>query len=202
MPTPTFRRDLPDHASLQDAVRSARQGRDAAGSFRILEEQVGPRLLRYFRGYSFPDEDAEDLVQAVLARVWQALPGLHAEESFLPWLFAIARNVRRAAWLGRRQERSWRVEGAEVPEVPDPHSSRMLEDRLEAERLAAMRTAIAALPAQQRECLLLRVRHELSYEEIAATLRVSLHTVRNHIAAAKKSLRRRLRLEVVEEVQR
>jgi RNA polymerase sigma-70 factor, ECF subfamily len=185
---------------LQDAVHAARCGHDVAGSFRALEAHLAPRLRRYFRGYSFPHEDAEDLVQAVLARVWQGISGLHDEERFLPWLFAIARNVRFAAWQDRRRERSWRAEGAEPPEdTPDPRAGRLVEDRLDAERVETLMAAVEELPPQQRQCLLLRVREELSYEEIGATLRLSLHTVRNHIAAAKRTLRRRLRVGLAEE---
>ena len=186
--------------TLQDAVRGARCGDDVAGSFRALEAHLAPRLRRYFRGYSFPHEDAEDLVQSVLARVWQGLSRLQAEESFLPWLYTIARNVRSAAWQDRRQERSWRVEAVELrDETPDPRSGRLVEDRLDAERVEALMAAIEELPPQQRQCLLLRMREELSYEEISATLRLSLHTVRNHIAAAKKALRRRLRPALAQE---
>jgi RNA polymerase sigma factor (sigma-70 family) len=49
---------------------------------------------------------------------------------------------------------------------------------------------MAKLPSRQRQCLLLRVREEMSYQEIAAVLRLSPLTVRNHIAQAKESLRR------------
>ncbi len=61
---------------------------------------------------------------------------------------------------------------------------------IEAERAAAVARAIGELPARQRECLLLRIREELTYEEIAETLRLSPLTVRNHLAQAKESLRR------------
>lgn len=188
---------------LQEAVRRARSGGEAGSAFRSLEALLAPRLRRYFRGDSFAYEDAEDLTQAVLTRVWQGLPRLEDEARFLPWLFAIARNVRRAAWQQRQQERSWRAETLEPWEhVADPRSARMLEDRVDTDRIQAMTAAIDRLPAQQKQCLLLRVREELSYEEISDTLRVSLHTVRNHIAAAKRSLRKRLQHEVPLEGQR
>jgi RNA polymerase sigma-70 factor, ECF subfamily len=174
-----------------------------ADTFRTLEATLGPRLRAYFRGDASSHEDAEDLVQAVLTRVWQGLPRLADEAKFLPWLFAIARNVRRAAWQQRRQERSWRADGVALTEdVPDPRSAGAFAEMIDAERVSALTAAIDELPAQQRQCLLLRVREELSYEEISDTLRVSLHTVRNHIAAAKKSLRKRLRADVALEAGR
>jgi RNA polymerase sigma-70 factor (ECF subfamily) len=48
-------------------------------------------------------------------------------------------------------------------------------------RLYAMRDAIAGLPALQREALLLKLRHELSYEEIAEVLAVPVGTVRSRL---------------------
>jgi RNA polymerase sigma-70 factor (ECF subfamily) len=182
--------------SLEEAVRRARSGLDPAGSFRCLEAHLAPRLLRYFRRHAFSPEDAEDLVQGVLARVWQGLPRLQDEERFLGWLFAIARNVRRSARREQRRESFWKAGGAELAEsVPDPRDEGVLQERLDAERIEAVIAAIDQLPAQQRQCLLLRIREELSYEEISATLRLSLNTVRNHLAAAKKSLRQKLGLE-------
>jgi RNA polymerase sigma-70 factor, ECF subfamily len=100
--------------------------------------------------------------------------------------------VRRSARERQRRERLWLAVGVELAEdVPDPRSG-AVQERLESERLHAVRAAIEALPPQQRRCLLLRVGEELSYEEISKALRVSLNTVRNHLAAAKKALRRRL----------
>jgi RNA polymerase sigma-70 factor, ECF subfamily len=202
--SPTFLRvGSVGRESLLDAVRRARSGVDTADTFGTLEAVLVPRLRSFFRGESFSHEDAEDLVQAVLTRVWLGLPRLQDEAKFLPWLFAIARNVRRAAWHQRQQERSWRAEGVELTEdVPDPRSARLSVDLTHAEHMDALTAAIEDLPAQQKQCLLLRVRDELSYEEISDTLQVSLHTVRNHIAAAKRSLRKRLRADVALEAPR
>jgi len=66
----------------------------------------------------------------------------------------------------------------------------MIEGR--EKRIEAVWRAIDALPPRQRQCLPLQVRDGLSYQEIAATLRLSVNTVRNHLAAARESLRRNL----------
>jgi RNA polymerase sigma-70 factor (ECF subfamily) len=60
------------------------------------------------------------------------------------------------------------------------------------ERLAAVRAAIASLPEAQRETLELRLRNELSYEEIAAVLGIPVGTVRSRLHGAVKTLRDRL----------
>jgi RNA polymerase sigma-70 factor, ECF subfamily len=181
-------------AALLRAVRGAR-GTDPAVGFHSIEALLTPRLRRYFRSHGFPPEDSEDLVQEVLARAWRGLPRLQQEESFLQWLFVIASNVRRTARARRLRERRHVVGGAALSEeLADPRTASFHREGRGGDRRDAMRAAIEELPGQQRQCLLLRVRDELSYEEIAATLRLSLNTVRNHLAAAKRTLRRRLAL--------
>jgi RNA polymerase sigma-70 factor (ECF subfamily) len=175
---------------LQDAVRRLRAGGDAEEWSAVLDARLRPRLLAYFRADTGSREDAEDLAQQTLARVLHGVGRLRAEDSFMAWLLTIARNVRRTA-LGQ-QRRASRVVAGGIDMAGDPPDPRptALEEGLEEERLAALRAAIGELPRQQKQCFLLRVDMELSYEDVAATLGLSVHTVRNHLALARKSLRR------------
>lgn len=161
-------------------------------AFQELDDWARPRLRRYFQAGGFAFSDADDLVQNTLLRALRGLPRLRDPQKLVPWLFAIARRVRAGAWAHARAQRA-RTGGAldaEEMQVP-PHDH--AEARHSAQRrLHRLERAISALPGQQRQCLLLRVRDELPYGEIAATLRLSLHTVRNHLAQARKTLRRAL----------
>jgi RNA polymerase sigma-70 factor (ECF subfamily) len=191
-------------AALLQAVRQVRAGLEVEAGFRIIDAHLRPRLLNYFRSHFFSSEDAKDLVQKTLARVYLGVQQLEQEEKFLTWLFVIARNVRLTAAEQCQRESRLMAGGIELAqELPDPQSARWSHDRqLEEDRLEAVQTAIEKLPAQQRQCLLLRVRDELSYEEIAKTLRLSVNTVRNHLAQAKKNLQERLKTELEGEVGR
>lgn len=179
--------------ALREVLLRLRSGPDFEDAFRFLDARLRPRLLGYFRAHSFRPEDSEDLVQKTLARVFQGIGRLEAEEKFLPWLFAIARNVRRTA--AERPETRLSIKSLETArEIPDPNSAvSSEEEKIEGERQQALEKAIESLPTRQRQCLALQIREELSYEEIAETLRLSVHTVRNHLAAARESLRRQLR---------
>jgi RNA polymerase sigma-70 factor (ECF subfamily) len=179
---------------LLQAVRHARAGLNVEENFRLIDGQLRPRLFGYFRANFFSTEDAEDLVQKTLTQVYLGMGQLEHEEKFMGWLFAIARNVRITAIKRQQHENHYVADGVELAEqVADPQQADWaLNQQLEEERLAAVGTAIDQLPAQQRQCLLLRVREELSYEDIAETLRLSVNTVRNHLAEAKKNLRRML----------
>jgi RNA polymerase sigma-70 factor (ECF subfamily) len=173
-------------AVLRLARRQLRQGAALDEAFRGLDAELRPRLLRYFRAASFSPEDAEDLVQKTLARVFQGIGGVREEEKLLAWLFTVARNVRNTAFE-RRPPRALPLEA--VPELRDTKEGDATHERRE-RRIEAVWRAIESLPPRQRQCLPLQVRDGLSYEEIAATLRLSVNTVRNHLAAARESLRR------------
>jgi RNA polymerase sigma-70 factor (ECF subfamily) len=174
---------------LLRTVRRARDGPEPGAGFRAIEASLAPRLRRYFHHQSFSPQDAEDLVQEVLVRTWRGLPRLQQEERFVHWLFVIAGNVSRTARARRRRETRFVVEGtALAQEAADRRAASSYKGDGYTLR-DALRDAANELPDAQRQCLLLRVRDELSYEEIAATLRLSVYTVRNHLAAAKKTLR-------------
>jgi len=181
----------PLEARLVEGVHRLRAGEPGAAE--ALDALLRPRLLGYFALGPWPRDEAQDLVQKALTLVYTSVQQLHDEERFVPWLFAIARNVRTTAaqaWWARSRREAGGLELAGDP--PAPHDAAQCErEETQARRIAALRDALAQLPPRQRQCLLLRVRDEMSYEEIAGTLQLSVHTVRNHIAQAKESLRRR-----------
>jgi RNA polymerase sigma-70 factor (ECF subfamily) len=188
---------------ILEAMREVRAGIQVEDNFRIIAAQLSPRLLSYYRAYSSSREEAEDLVQKTLTRVFLGVKQLKEEEKFLAWLFAIARNVRRTAAEQRQRERQLVAGGVELAEeLADPRTSPWPHDQeLNKRLLDVMWAAIEKLPPKQRQCLLLQVRDELSYGEIAETLRLSVNTVRNHLAEAKKSLRRLVKSEFQEALQ-
>jgi RNA polymerase sigma-70 factor (ECF subfamily) len=178
--------------ALRGAIARLRAGTDDGSAARLLDERLRPRLVRYFHVPPMAREDAEDLAQRTLTLAFQKAKDLESEERFVGWLFAIARHTKEDERERRRAEgRVLVVEG--TPDEPadlrgvDPAQG--IED---ARRAATLRAAVAALPPRQRQCLVLRVRDELGYEEISRLVGVHVFTVRNHIAEAKKSLRRKM----------
>ncbi len=172
-------------------VRRLRSGIEREESARRLDAHLRPRLFRYFRANSFSESESEDLVQQALLRVFQHVDGLRAEERFLPWLFTIARNLARTAGARRRRDpgHEARAEGLEEL-AAEARADTEGEAR---ERLERVEAAIRSLPERQRRCLVLVVRDEMSYQEVADLLDLSPRTVRNHLAAARGRLRRLLR---------
>jgi RNA polymerase sigma-70 factor (ECF subfamily) len=158
-----------------------------------MDRALRPRLKAYFARGPWPAHDADDLVQKTLSLVFSRMGTLEHPDRFLGWLFAIARNVHLTAaadWTGtRRREVTVDAIPRAAARIDGPDA---LELAIDDERRDAVESAIRRLPDRQRQCLRLRLREELSYDEIAELLRLSPLTVRNHIAQAKEALRRAL----------
>jgi RNA polymerase sigma-70 factor (ECF subfamily) len=130
--------------------------------------------------------EAEELAQETFVRVWQQRGKFRAGAEFRPWVFAIAVN------LARNRLRWWRrrptVELQEWSGLED--GGPRLENRLElAERAAAVRDAVAALPGELREAIVLFEYEELSQAEIAAALGCTAKAVESRVARAREKLR-------------
>ncbi|HEX8003297.1 MAG TPA: RNA polymerase sigma factor [Mycobacteriales bacterium] len=129
---------------------------------------------------------AEDLAQETFLRAWRARRTLREEASVRAWLLSIALNVVRDD-ARRRSRRVAEVPQPEHLDVPEPGSDPAA--RVEGgESLAALRDALAALPARQREMFLLRERDGLSYADIAALLGCPVGTVMSGLSRARARL--------------
>lgn len=186
--------DFAADAKVIALVSRLRENPDDERTAAAIDAALRPRLVRYFSTGPWPRDEAQDLAQKTLVQVFQNVKNLEKTEAFLPWLFVIARNVRFTAlkvWQRRLAVEEGDLEAANEALAVQPEAEGEAGSEHE-ERLAVLRAALDRIPAQQRQCLLLQLRQELSYEEIAAVLRISLHTVRNHIAQAKISLSRQI----------
>lgn len=150
------------------------------------------RLARWLVGSG---AEAEDVVQEAFLRAWRAEArrgsGSPGPDNPRAWLLAIVRN---AAWTRLRvaARSAGRV-------VPFEDAARELDRAAlqgdpeqplaERQRAAALRRAIAALPAGFREAVVLRDLEGLTYAEAAAVLGVPEGTVMSRLARGRKRLR-------------
>lgn len=141
------------------------------------------------------NSDVEDIAQQVFIRVWKSARRYVPRAKFTTWLLKITRNLvfnelRRA----RRR--------AQVPLQSDPAAEEiLLKDEtnpapdaslLENELRQAIEEAIMQLPESQRMALVLRRYEQLSYEEIAEVLDLSVPAVKSVLFRARTELRSRL----------
>ncbi len=197
-----FRSTLDQHSEanrvsdeLEVLVHRLRSGIEREESACRLDGQLRPRLRRFYLAQGFSSTEAEDLVQGALIRVFQHVERLRQEDRFLPWLFTLARNLGRTAVRDRRFRSR---EQALDPELDAPERDQESAARDARHRLEQVERAMGALPEQQRRCLVLVVRDELSYVEVGDLLGLSPLTVRNHLARARRTLRSALDEEDLE----
>jgi len=181
----------PELSRAVERLRSAPGDEVAA---RALDRLLRPRLAAYFRAGGAAPQDAEDLVQETLLKVFSGMAALRSAESFLAWLFTVARNARATRWQRQGRDPLARAAAIDADEAQPERAARSPDAErhsVAVESLARIERALAELPPRQRQCLLLRVQEELSYGEIAALLGTSVLTVRNHLMLARAELRRR-----------
>lgn len=156
---------------------------------RQIEQEI-PRLRRYARALTRDTTRADDLVQSCLMRalakshLWERGTDLRA------WLFTILHNqhvndVRRAV----REGVSVPVEDA-APMLTAPAAQGASLDLRDLDR------AMARLPEEQRQVLLLVGLEGMRYEEVAAVLQLPVGTVRSRLSRGREALRRLMGMSV------
>ena len=141
------------------------------------------------------NSDVEDIAQQVFIRVWKSARRYVPRAKFTTWLLKITRNLvfnelRRAK---RRAQIPLQSDpGAEEIQLKDETNLAPDASLLENELRQAIEEAIMQLPESQRMALVLRRYEQLSYEEIAEVLDLSVPAVKSVLFRARTELRSRL----------
>src|SRR6266550_6311715 len=141
------------------------------------------------------NSDVEDIAQQVFIRVWKSARRYVPRAKFTTWLLKITRNL--VFNELRRSKRHAHVPlqpepGAEDPPLKDEMNLAPDASLLETELQRAIEEAIMQLPESQRMALVLRRYEQLSYEDIAEVLDLSVPAVKSVLFRARSELRSRL----------
>lgn len=177
--------DGPDDQALM--LRA--QGGDEA-AFGMLMQRWELPVKAFIARLVFNVTETEELAQETFVELWQDRDRYQAGRPFKPWALGIAVNLarKRLRWWRRRPSinlEEW-VGNSEEHVESGPVGKMLLE---RTERAQAVRDAVAQLPADFREALVLYEYEQMSYQEIAAALKTSEKTVENRIARARARLR-------------
>jgi RNA polymerase sigma-70 factor (ECF subfamily) len=189
-------RNLP---AMNDAAHSEPSDEDlmlawAGGQVSAFEQLYarhrGPlyRFLdRQLRNGALTDELFQDVWQKVIA----ARTTWRPEAAFSTWLFTIAHNRLNDHWRALKHRPPAPTDADErTARVPDPHTPERTLSEFEQRR--RLQLAMAELPDEQREVLLLRLEQELTLEEIGEITGVGRETVKSRLRYAMDKLRVRL----------
>jgi len=133
-------------------------------------------------------ERADDLVQETLLKAWSNLGSFAPGTNMRAWLFTILRNAFYSQWRKRRNE----VEDADgvlasTLSVKAPQPSHM--------EMQDFKAALAKIPADQREALILVQASGFSYQEAAEVCNCAVGTVKSRVNRARRKLAEILEME-------
>jgi RNA polymerase sigma-70 factor (ECF subfamily) len=150
--------------------------------------------------------DAEDVTQEVFLRAYERFDQLRDRPTAGGWLKTVARNLSlnhlsryRSRWSFFSELVGGGREDNEEHEMEFPAGESGTETLDQAERRVLVEQALQKLPVAQRVPLVLFHFEDLSYEEIAAKLGISLGKVKTDIFRGRETLRGQLRLQLTDE---
>ncbi len=192
------------HAAEEGNISEARAREDAALMARVQRGDE-PALGALMDRWELPVKsvigrivlnagEAEELAQETFVRVWQQREKFRAGAAFRPWVFSIAVNLarNRLRWWRRRPTVSL-DEWSETAGEGVGAKGEGAEALERGERAAAVRDAIAALPGELREAIVLFEYERLSHAEIAEVVGATAKAVETRIYRAREKLRAALK---------
>ncbi len=142
-------------------------------------------------------DEVEDLVQEVFVRAYRSLPRFKFDASFFSWLYRIGLNLCideiRKKKIRRVVSLDFLTEEVVENQRQDHNPSLTSEGTLYDERKEIIRDALQQLSMEQRQIILLREYEDLTYEEIAKTLRISVQAVKSRLFRARAELKELLK---------
>lgn len=175
-------------------IGALQEGREDAYETLILRFQQ-PVYNLICRLLSEPS-DAADIVQEVFLKIFRNIRSFRGNSSLKTWIYRIAVNEahNHRRWFSRHQKQEVGLLGDEVTRgyqdsLSDPGRT-PFELTLDHETRALVEEALAKLNPNFRAAVVLRDIEDLSYEEIAVVLELSLGTVKSRILRGRESLRK------------
>ena len=145
---------------------------------RIVE--LIPRLRRYARALVGDRARADDLVQDTLERAWNKFHLWRPGSDLRAWLFTVMHNVHVNQVRASRDHATLDDDGDEMAVAPVQGAALEIRD---------LERALALIPAEQREVLLLIALEDMSYAEVANALGIPIGTVMSRLSRAREKLR-------------
>jgi len=181
-------------------VAELKAGSEAAYAWLIGEFQQ-PVYGLVYRVVNDP-ADAADTTQDVFLKVFRGIKHFHGESSLKTWIYRIALHeaANRRRWWFRHKAKETSIEpdsetnaGESAIEIAlTDHKDSPFESVAHREVQQRVEQELRKVPEPYRTTLILRDLEEMSYEEIAEVLEVSLGTVKSRITRGREALRQRL----------
>lgn len=169
--------------------------------FQQLVEKYQQKIYNFGMRMCGESRDAEDLVQETFLTIFRYLKGFRYETRFKNWMYRVAtttclkakRKPRHAPERELSLEEFMPGEGDELPDQAPGWAQRPLDQLLNEELAAHIKTAIINLPKKYRMVVVLRDQEGFSTEETAQILDISVANVKVRLHRARLFLRDQLK---------
>lgn len=169
-------------------IRQISEQRDRQAFIEVFNH-FAPRVKSFLMNRGRNEQSAEDVLQEVMIAVWEKSHLYKPEKaSVSTWLFTIAR-YKHIDRLRRDGRHSLESDEPDLRASDEPEAdANVLQDQ----RAAAVKNAIAGLPADQQTVIVMSFNQGLSHSEIAEQLGLPLGTVKSRIRRAFQRMREEL----------
>lgn len=151
----------------------------------VLTQRLLPRVLSHARRVLGNPQEAEDVAQEAMLRLWRAAADWRPDGPARPatWLHRVTANLA----IDRLRRAGRGVGLDQIDEPADPAGS-VESAMIEADRIRALDAALARLPERQRQAVVLRHIEGLSNPDVAAALDISVEAVESLTARARRKM--------------
>jgi len=149
-------------------------------TFQDLYETYAPDVYRFAVWLAGDQSEAEDITSETFVRAWVHIDRIRTE-TLKGYLFAIARNL----FLEQQRKRKRHVVLHDIYPDPAPGPGKVIEARLQ---IRNIQQVLDTFPEVDRTAFILRIQHELPYDEIARVLRISLTNTKVKVHRIRKQL--------------
>jgi len=149
-------------------------------NFQDLYESYAPDVYRFAIWIAGDSVEAEDITSETFIRAWAHNSKIRTE-TLKAYLFTISRNV----YLERQRKKKRQVPLKDIYSDPSPGPDKQTESQ---HKLQRVQRVLRTLPEIDRTAFILRVQHELPYDEIARVLELSLTATKVKLYRVRKKL--------------
>lgn len=168
-------------------------------AFDVLVTKYQRKLVRLLSRFIRDAAEVEDVAQEAFLKAYRALPSFRGDSAFYTWLYRIGINTAKNYLVAqdRRAPTTTEIEADDAEGFEDAGQLRDIntpESILQSKQVAdTIHAAMAQLPDELRNAILLREIDGLSYEEIAQAMSCPIGTVRSRIFRAREAVADKLR---------
>ena len=175
----------------KDLVARCREGNDDA--WRDLVDRFGPRVYAIAFHFTMKREDAEELSQEIFLKVFENLHRYDGGFPLVAWILSVSRNLCIDRYRRRKREKSFRFVSDEAVTALLKSEDDPASVALKKERTKLLFSALAEIPEDLAEILVLRDLNGLAYEEIGKALDLPDGTVKSRLFRARAEVARKIR---------